>query len=180
MSPCWCRYTYHMYFLSLKPSTLDFHDNAHACAFWWLLDPNMSAASLARLLSFSVTDLQPYSFSSSSHADSSSLHSSGWEQLGGSHVANTLLMCMCRARLTLPMEISVTTMSIPLMCQLDLFIVLSNEPETNGCCGSVAYPNISFQTRLAFIFHQFDVSVLVKFMWYHDLVFHFWKRNTLA
>lgn len=115
----------------------------------------MSAVNLARLLSCCMTDLQPYSFSSSSHADSSSLHSSGWEQLGGSHVANTLLMCMCRARLTLPIEISVTTLSISLMYQLDIFIVLSNEPETNGYCVcvwggnscSVAYANISSPTR---------------------------------
>lgn len=56
----------------------------------------MSAVYLARLLSCSVTDPQPYSFSSSTHADSSSLHSSGWEQLGGSHVPNTLLMCTSR------------------------------------------------------------------------------------
>lgn len=29
---------------------------------------------------------------------------------------------------------------------------------------SDAYPNISFQTRLEFTFHKFDVSVLIQFM----------------
>lgn len=40
---------------------------------------------------------------------------------------------VCVWSVILPIEISVTTVSISLMCQLDLFIVLSNEPETNGC-----------------------------------------------
>lgn len=149
----------------------------------------MSAVYLARLLSCSVTDPQPYSFSSSTHADSSSLHSSGWEQLGGSHVPNTLLMCTSRAKLTLPMEISVITVSISLMYQLDLFIVLSNGPETNGCCcggggsSSVAYLNIRFHTRYAAVcsyFISLMSAVLDKFMWYQDLEFAFLEKKQLG
>lgn len=150
----------------------------------------MSAVNLARLLLCSMTDLQPYSFSSSSLADSSCLHSSGWEQLGGLHVANTLLMCMSRARLTLPIEISVITMFISLMHQLDLLIVLSNEPESNGCCGkkcsmscSIAYPNTSFQARLAIMCSYFISLISVFLLSSYDIRiwnFIYWKRNTLA
>lgn len=114
-----------------QPALPDFHDNVCVCVhFRRLLDLGMSAVNLARLLSCCMTDLQPCSFSSSSNADSFGLFSSsGWEQLGGLHVANTLLICVCGA------EISVTTMSISVMCQLDIFIVVSNGAETNGYCG---------------------------------------------
>lgn len=173
---------------SLKPPILDFSDNVSACTFWWLLDLNMSL-SLGRLFLRFVTDLQPCSFSSSSHADSSSLHSSDWEQLGGSHVTETL-MCMSRERLTLPIESSVIIMSIFLMYQLDLFMVLSNEPETNGLVWrktlcSVAYLSITFPTRYAVMCSYFIsfMAVGLKLKWYQNLelnFFSFWKTDTLA
>lgn len=133
---------------------------------YWIF--NMSLSLARQHLRF-VIDLQPYSFSSSSHADSCSLHSSDWEQLGGSHVTKTLI-CSSRARLTLPIESSVITVSIFLMYQLDLFMVLRNEPETNGLdwrkmSSSVAYLNITFQTRYAGMcsyFISFMAVVLLK------------------
>lgn len=106
----------------------------------------MSAVDLAGLLSCSMTDLQPLSCSSSSHADSSGLRGWGSKQMGGSHVTNALLMCVCKARLALPIEISLPTMFISLMWQLDLFILLSNEPENNGCYGENSHALLPIQT----------------------------------
>lgn len=67
----------------------------------------MSANALARLLFVHYDRSIAIFIFSSSLADSSSLHSAGWEQLGGLLYTNTLLMCMTTVRLTVPIEISV-------------------------------------------------------------------------